>query len=72
MLFRSGQGKLPSQLEINPKNVSALTLRSGREVEEPELVTPKDKYEDQIEKELEEEGKRSITPNVIPDSMIKF
>ncbi|XP_027099229.2 uncharacterized protein [Coffea arabica] len=52
----SGKGKLPSQPEVNPKNVSAMTLRSGKEVERPAPVAPKDKNEDRIEKELEEEG----------------
>ncbi|XP_071928236.1 uncharacterized protein [Coffea arabica] len=50
------QGKLPSQPEANPKNVSAMTLRSGKEVQGPEPVIPKDKDEERIEKELEEEG----------------
>ncbi|XP_071920027.1 uncharacterized protein [Coffea arabica] len=50
------QGKLPSQPEVNPKNVSAMTLRSGKEVQGPEPVIPKDKDEERIEKELEEEG----------------
>ncbi|XP_027171824.1 uncharacterized protein LOC113771443 [Coffea eugenioides] len=39
------QGKLSSQPELNPKNVSAMTLRSGKEVRGPEPVTPKDKDE---------------------------
>mgnify|MGYP004710132015 CR=1 FL=1 len=56
---------------MNPKNVSAMTLRSGREVKEPELMTPKDKSEDRIEKELEEEGMRRATPKVIPNSMVE-
>ncbi|XP_071939675.1 uncharacterized protein [Coffea arabica] len=51
------QGKLPSQPEANPKNVSAMTLRSGKEVQGPEPVIPKDKDEERIEKELEEEGR---------------
>ncbi|XP_027060968.2 uncharacterized protein [Coffea arabica] len=50
------QGKLPSQPEANPKNVSAMTLRSGKEVQGPEPVISKDKDEERIEKELEEEG----------------
>ncbi|XP_027166154.1 uncharacterized protein LOC113766131 [Coffea eugenioides] len=37
------QGKLPSQPKLNPKNVSAMILRSGREVQGPEPVIPKDK-----------------------------
>nr|XP_027076958.1 uncharacterized protein LOC113700697 [Coffea arabica] len=64
------QGKLPSQPEANPKNVSAMTLRSGKEVQEPEPVIPKDKDEERIEKELEEEGtdnkNAKVTSNPIP------
>ncbi|XP_071905863.1 uncharacterized protein [Coffea arabica] len=41
-------GKLPSQPETNPKNVSALTLRSGKEVEGPKLVNLKSKSEEEI------------------------
>ncbi|XP_071917001.1 uncharacterized protein [Coffea arabica] len=37
------QGKLPSQPELNPKNVSAMTLRSGKEVQGPDPLIPKDK-----------------------------
>ena len=47
--------KLPSQLETNLKNVSAMTLRSGKEVEEPKLTNPKSKSEEEIKKEIEEE-----------------
>ncbi|XP_071917965.1 uncharacterized protein [Coffea arabica] len=64
------QGKLPSQPEANPKNVSAMTLRSGKEVQGPEPVIPKDKDEERIEKELEEEGtdnkNAKVTSNPIP------
>ncbi|XP_071918865.1 uncharacterized protein [Coffea arabica] len=49
-------GKLPSQPEANPKNVSAMTLRSDKEVEGPKLVNSKSKSEEQIEKGIEEEG----------------
>ncbi|XP_071918884.1 uncharacterized protein [Coffea arabica] len=48
-----------------------MTLRNGKEVEEPELVTPKDKNEERIEKEFEEEGIRSAKLEVIPASIIK-
>ncbi|XP_027182175.1 uncharacterized protein LOC113780589 [Coffea eugenioides] len=48
-------GKLPSQPEANPKNVNAMTLRSGREVEGPKATNLKSKSEDEIEKEMEEE-----------------
>nr|XP_027096219.1 uncharacterized protein LOC113716121 [Coffea arabica] len=64
------QGKLPSQPEANPKNVSAMTLRSGKEVQGPEPVIPKDKDEERIEKELEEEGRDNkntkVPSNPIP------
>nr|XP_027099143.1 uncharacterized protein LOC113718436 [Coffea arabica] len=50
------QRKLPSQPELNPKNVSAVTLRSGKEVQGPEPVIPKDKDEKKIENEFEKEG----------------
>nr|XP_027085074.1 uncharacterized protein LOC113707112 [Coffea arabica] len=64
------QGKLPSQPEANPKNISAMTLRSGKEVQGPELVIPKDKDEERIEKELEEEGRDNknakVPSNPIP------
>ncbi|XP_027182102.1 uncharacterized protein LOC113780503 [Coffea eugenioides] len=47
--------KLPSQPEANPKNVSAMTLRSGKEVEGPKVKNLKSKNEEEIEKEIEEE-----------------
>ncbi|XP_027067491.2 uncharacterized protein [Coffea arabica] len=64
------QGKLPSQPELNPKNVSAITLRSGKEIQGPELVIPKDKNDERIEKELEEEGRSNKDPKVLPDPFI--
>ncbi|XP_027166394.1 uncharacterized protein LOC113766399 [Coffea eugenioides] len=48
--------KLPSQSETNLKNVSAMTLRSGREVEGSKATNLKSMSEDEIEKEKEEEG----------------
>ncbi|XP_027067746.1 uncharacterized protein [Coffea arabica] len=48
-----------------------MTLRSGKEIQGPELVIPKDKNEDRIEKELGEEGMRNANPKVVPDSIIK-
>ena len=56
---------------MNPKNVSAMLLRSGKEVDRSYLVTPKDKNEERIEKELEEEGISSANPKMIFDSIIK-
>ena len=63
-------GKLPSQPEANPKNLSAMTLRSDKEVEGSRPVVPKEKSEEQIEKELEKEGERNSDPKVISDSLI--
>ncbi|XP_027103032.1 uncharacterized protein [Coffea arabica] len=48
-------GRLPSQPELNLKNVSAMTLRSGKEIQGPEPMIPKDKDEEKIENELERE-----------------
>ncbi|XP_027096001.1 uncharacterized protein [Coffea arabica] len=69
-LDSQGKGKLPSQPEVNPKNVSAMTLRSGKEVEGPAPVAPKDKNEDRIEKELEEEGTPGTNKEVIRNPVI--
>ncbi|XP_027151795.1 uncharacterized protein LOC113766400 [Coffea eugenioides] len=49
-------GKLPSQPETNPRNVSTMTLRSGKEVEGSKVTNLKSKSEYEIEKEIEEEG----------------
>ncbi|XP_027150163.1 uncharacterized protein LOC113759784 [Coffea eugenioides] len=64
------QGKLPSQPELNPKNVSAMTLRSGKEVQGSNPLIPKDKDKDRIEKELEEEDKDNKNSKVVPDPLI--
>ena len=48
-----------------------MILRSGKEVEGLELVTPKDKNEERIEKELEEEGISSTNSEVLPNHVIK-
>ncbi|XP_027173018.1 uncharacterized protein LOC113772584 [Coffea eugenioides] len=64
------QGKLPSQPELNPKNVSAMTLRSGKEIQGPEPVIPKDKDEEKIENELEREDSNGADPKVLPDPVI--
>ncbi|XP_027167377.1 uncharacterized protein LOC113767466 [Coffea eugenioides] len=63
-------GRLPSQPELNLKNVSAMTLRSGKEIQGSELVTPKDKDEEKIEKELQAENTSTKNPVVLPDSII--
>ncbi|XP_027090181.2 uncharacterized protein [Coffea arabica] len=65
--------KLPSQLETNPKNVSAMTLRSGKEVEGPKATYLKSKSEEEIEKEIEEEGRIREDPKLkfTPSTPIK-
>nr|XP_027096231.1 uncharacterized protein LOC113716133 [Coffea arabica] len=57
-------GKLPSQPETNSRNVSAMTLRSGKEVDGPKVVNSKSKSEEEIEKEIEEEGRIREEPKV--------
>ncbi|XP_027122262.1 uncharacterized protein [Coffea arabica] len=47
-----------------------MTLRSDKEVQGPDPLIPKDKDEDQIEKELEEEGGDNKNSKVIPDSLV--
>ncbi|XP_027060851.1 uncharacterized protein [Coffea arabica] len=69
-LGSQNQGKLPSQPELNPKNVSAMTLRSGKEIQGPEPVIPKDKDEKKIENELEKEDGNGADPKVLPDPVI--
>ena len=56
--------KLLSQPKANSKNISDITLRSGKEVERPKLTTPKSKSEKEIEKEIEEEGRIREGPKV--------
>ncbi|XP_071933967.1 uncharacterized protein [Coffea arabica] len=65
--------KLPSQPEANPKIVSAMTLRSGKEVEGSKLTNPKSKSEEEIEKEIEEEWRIREGPKItfIPPTPIK-
>nr|XP_027120356.1 uncharacterized protein LOC113737306 [Coffea arabica] len=69
-LDSQNQGKLPSQPELNPKNVSAMTLRSGKEIKGPEPVIPKDKDEEKIENELERENSNGADLKVLPDPVI--
>ncbi|XP_071916159.1 uncharacterized protein [Coffea arabica] len=69
-LNSQNQGKLPSQPELNPKNVSAMTLRSGKEIQGPEPVIPKDKDEEKIENEFEREDSNGADPKVLPDPVI--
>ncbi|XP_027166088.1 uncharacterized protein LOC113766062 [Coffea eugenioides] len=56
--------RLSSQRETNPRNVSAMILRSGKEVEGPKATNLKSKSEDEIEKEIEEEGRIRSNPEV--------
>ncbi|XP_071918967.1 uncharacterized protein [Coffea arabica] len=63
-------GKLPSQPELNPKSVSAMTLRSEKKIQGLELVIPKDKDKERIEKELEDEGRGNKDPKVLSDPII--
>ncbi|XP_027166467.1 uncharacterized protein LOC113766476 [Coffea eugenioides] len=53
-------GKLQSQPEANLRNVSAMTLRSGKEVEGFKLVNSKSKSDE----EIEEEGRIRENPKV--------
>ncbi|XP_027158006.1 uncharacterized protein LOC113773887 [Coffea eugenioides] len=69
-LDSQNQGKLPSQPELNPKNVSAMTLRSGKEIQGFEPVIPKDKNAEKIEAELEREDSNGADPKVLPDPII--
>ncbi|XP_027171423.1 uncharacterized protein LOC113770988 [Coffea eugenioides] len=63
-------GRLPSQPELNLKNVSAMTLRSGKEIQGPEPMIPKDKDEEKIENELEREDSNGADLKVLPDPII--
>ena len=56
---------------MNPKNISVMTLRSGKEVEGPGLMTPIDKNKERIKKNFEKEGIGSVKPDVILDFIIK-
>ncbi|XP_027120707.1 uncharacterized protein [Coffea arabica] len=63
-------GRLPSQPELNLKNVSAMTLRSGNEIQGSEPMIPKDKDEEKIENELEREDSNGADLKVLPDPII--
>ncbi|XP_071939985.1 uncharacterized protein [Coffea arabica] len=47
-----------------------MTLRSGKKVEGSQLVVPKGKSDEQIEKEFEEEGGGNSNPKIISDSLV--
>nr|XP_027096108.1 uncharacterized protein LOC113716005 [Coffea arabica] len=61
-------GKLPLQPEVNSKNISAMTLRSGKELEGSKVGNSKSKSEEEIEKEIEEEGRIREDPKVASTS----
>ena len=56
---------------MNPKNISAMTLRSGKEVQESEPMILKDKDEEKIENELEKEGSNGKNSVVLPDPIVE-
>ncbi|XP_027183921.1 uncharacterized protein LOC113782214 [Coffea eugenioides] len=58
--------KLSSQPKLNLKNVIVMTLRSGKEIQGPDLTISKDKDEKKIENELEKEGSNGTNPKVLP------
>ncbi|XP_031247977.1 uncharacterized protein LOC116105709 [Pistacia vera] len=65
-------GKLPSQTVVNPKeNVNAITLRSGKKVEEPKLNIPSVAKEAEIEDEIERE-EATTESKVIPNLSIQL
>nr|XP_027124990.1 uncharacterized protein LOC113741616 [Coffea arabica] len=47
-----------------------MILRSGKEIQGPEPVIPKDKDEEKIENELEREDSNGADPKVLPDPII--
>ena len=65
------QGKLPSQSELNPKNVSTMTLRSGKKIQRSELRIPTDKDKEKIENEFEKEDSNGKNPVVLPDLIVE-
>lgn len=65
------EGKLLSQLEVNRKNMSAMRFRSGKEIERHKSVVPKEKSKDQIEKEIEKEGKSKVELKVISEPKVQ-
>nr|XP_027122013.1 uncharacterized protein LOC113738951 [Coffea arabica] len=63
-------GRLRSEPELNLKNVSAMTLRSGKEIQGSKFVTPKDKDKENIEKELQAENTSTKNPVILLDPII--
>ena len=66
------KGRLLSQIEVNSKNVSAMTLQSGKEIERSKTIVSKDKSENQIKNELKKEEINKATLVVTLDSSIKI
>ncbi|XP_051145380.1 uncharacterized protein LOC127261188 [Andrographis paniculata] len=66
------RGKWPAQLEQSPKNISAITLRSGKELEGPPPIS-KGQNEDQIEMEIEKEAElhEKVPYNSVPHTEAK-
>ncbi|XP_051116729.1 uncharacterized protein LOC127241627 [Andrographis paniculata] len=56
------RGKLPAQTHMNPSNVSSMVLRSGKELEGPKVVAQKERAEEEIEKEIEQEANKLAKP----------
>ncbi|XP_051130793.1 uncharacterized protein LOC127251225 [Andrographis paniculata] len=66
------RGKWPAQPEQNPKNISAITLRSGKELEGPPPIS-KEQNEDQIKMEIEKQVElhEKVLPNSVPPTETK-
>ncbi|XP_027178117.1 uncharacterized protein LOC113777279 [Coffea eugenioides] len=58
------------QEESAEQNVSAMTLRSGKEIQGSELTISKDKDEERIDNELEKEDNNGTNQKVLPDPVI--
>ena len=56
---------------MNLKNVSVMTLRSGKKIQGPELTIPKDNDEKKIENELEKEDSKGKNSVVLPDPIVE-
>ncbi|XP_054777325.1 uncharacterized protein LOC129285600 [Prosopis cineraria] len=67
-LKSQGSGKLPSQTVVNPNcsNVSAITLRSGKELPEPSITSIKNKSAAATQVTLEESNKEKEPRKILP------
>ncbi|XP_044466609.1 uncharacterized protein LOC123196623 [Mangifera indica] len=68
-LETQNSGRLPSQIVVNPeqdanftKNINAITLRSGKELKDPEKKIPKYAKEKEIECEIEPKEAQKLSP----------